>query len=161
MAAGGFQHKSSKLHHDEIILAVTQQERDSSRAQAQEFHPECAGIIKNGLCGRGLLETAWCSTPPSRVLTTACCRRTLSLTCTKVSDHCSSGPGCHEQDTADGAGGLLPALAVSHLKSVLTCERVRTQLTILHAMPASGPLEAKSPACNLRGAAALFSHTQS
>ncbi|CAE7415155.1 NEK1 [Symbiodinium natans] len=51
---GGFQHKSSKLHHDEIILAVTQQ----------------------------------------------------------VSDHCSSGPGCHEQDTADGAGGL------SHLTGI-------------------------------------------
>ncbi|CAE7157513.1 NEK1 [Symbiodinium pilosum] len=46
---GGFQHKSSKLHHDEVILAVTQQERDSFVGNSLVFYTsECQIIAFQG-----------------------------------------------------------------------------------------------------------------
>ena len=69
LAAGGFQHKSSKLHHDEVILAVTQQERDSP--PSQQFMLYLLSGKRAMEMNRGLLETALSSTRLSCVLTTS------------------------------------------------------------------------------------------
>eukprot|EP00439_Symbiodinium_sp_Y106_P057299 s4205_g8.t1 len=46
---GGFQHKSSRLHHDEVILAVTQQERDSFVGNSLVFYTsECQIVAFQG-----------------------------------------------------------------------------------------------------------------
>ena len=74
---GGFQHKSWRLHHDEVILAVAQEERDSPGSEGSEgssdvhLHPLVTAhslpfpLPFRPISSLGLSGTVWCSTPQS------------------------------------------------------------------------------------------------
>ena len=90
---GGFQHKSWRLHHDEVILAVAQEERDSPGSEGSSdvhlhplvlhyVYPLALGLkqpiigcfthsisqhlhCRSGHKSLGLSGTVWCSTPQS------------------------------------------------------------------------------------------------